>query len=193
MNLRMLKMKLPLRTFVIVVLTPVIAACGHDGCPGDERGRSVPADKRVVDRRPRWSDNSTLREVVGDLCLRQRTDRLVYRKQNDTNVFIGFDDVQGGVVYTMMWTMAGPYGETLEDENMNKGGFDLYPAAPFRETLTLDALLAATDRRQQMKFLSLLDVCRSTRLLTRTCLIHAFATASRDMKALKLHKTCSKH
>ncbi|WAR03889.1 hypothetical protein MAR_010447 [Mya arenaria] len=160
-------MKLPLRTFVIVVLTPVIAACGHDGCPGDERGRSVPADKRVVDRRPRWSDNSTLREVVGDLCLRQRTDRLVYRKQNDTN--------------------------TLEDENMNKGGFDLYPAAPFRETLTLDALLAATDRRQQMKFLSLLDVCRSTRLLTRTCLIHAFATASRDMKALKLHKTCSKH
>ena len=51
-----------------------------------------------------------LTDVVSRVCLRTDTDRLVYRFQNETHIFIGFDVVKDDVVYTMCWKMTGKDG-----------------------------------------------------------------------------------
>jgi hypothetical protein len=42
-------------------------------------------------------------DLIDELCLPRDTSRLFYRIQNESHIFIGFDDVKHGLVYSMSW------------------------------------------------------------------------------------------
>ena len=48
-------------------------------------------------------DSVTLQDLIRKICLPDQFNRLVYRYQNNSHIFIGFDDVEKDTVYTMYW------------------------------------------------------------------------------------------
>ena len=49
------------------------------------------------------NERKTVDEVYSKHCLPKRTDRLVYRYQNDSHVFVGFDNFENKKVTTIFW------------------------------------------------------------------------------------------
>ena len=47
--------------------------------------------------------SKTIDDVINDVCMPKRTDRLVYRYRNDTHVYVGFDVLSECTVYSMTW------------------------------------------------------------------------------------------
>jgi len=65
---------------------------------------------RVSRTRRSYDLSEPMSHVLKTMCLRKATDRLVYRHQNQSMIFIGFDDLVDNVMFTMTWTMQGQFG-----------------------------------------------------------------------------------
>ena len=54
-------------------------------------------------RKQNKNERKTVDDVYSKHCLPKRTDRLVYRYQNDSHVFVGFDNLENKKVTTIFW------------------------------------------------------------------------------------------
>lgn len=80
--------------FVIVYFIILVFVC--DG----KRGRDKIQDE-AKNVRIKYSRN--LDDVIDRLCMPRGSNRLVYRLQNKSDIFVGFDDIKHGLVYSMSW------------------------------------------------------------------------------------------
>ena len=58
-----------------------------------------------VEARKHRRTKTTIEEALPAVRLPRNTDRLVYRYQNDSHIFVGFDNVKRRKVFTMLWKL----------------------------------------------------------------------------------------
>ncbi|KAK3611693.1 hypothetical protein CHS0354_034358 [Potamilus streckersoni] len=85
--------------------------------------------------------------IISDVCMPRDSDRIVYRSKNATNVYVGFDSVEIGIVHFMQWA--------LEGENIlprGKGEYDSVQSVNFRDKITQPHILAAAGKDVERGF-----------------------------------------
>ncbi|XP_045171491.2 uncharacterized protein LOC128545835 [Mercenaria mercenaria] len=131
----------------------------------------------------------SLNDVVHKICLPSGSNILVYRYQNDSHIFIGFDDVKQDRVYSMSWKINEGNPEALTSNSRNR--FKALPASQVRKHVKTEHLLAAADENLQNKFRERITTCSQSRITTRACVIQSFAVLARKMKEVSFGETCN--
>ena len=96
-------------------------------------------------RKQRQNDRKTVDEVYSKHCLPKRTDRLVYRYQNDSHVFVGFDNLEHRKVTTLFWKIK-------EAGHGGKSEVDIYPVFFFLSFATINVSLTYEPRHENTCF-----------------------------------------
>ncbi|XP_060580913.1 uncharacterized protein LOC132737600 [Ruditapes philippinarum] len=127
-------------------------------------------------------------DLIEELCLPSDTSRLFYRIQNESHIFVGFDDVKLGLVYSMSWKISKDNPEKLTGNN--QGGFQVLSAIDVRKQMKLEHLLAAADQKVQDKFRVNISQCSQARIIKKTCVIQSLAGVARKMKEVNIGQNC---
>ena len=67
---------------------------------------SVLCIKCSEQKRNRENEGKTVSEIYTPECLPNDTDRLVYRYQNDSHIFVGFDNLKKRKLFTISWKIS---------------------------------------------------------------------------------------
>lgn len=153
-----------------------------------DKKRDKSRDSRVSKKYKKADASKKINDVLHEICLPSKSDRLVYRYKNESHIFIGFDDIQNSTVYSMLWEIGKGNSEVLSSDNHN--GFKKIPALDVRKYVTKEDLLAAADQKLQDLFLDNLVMCGQSRITPLACVIQSFAVLARKMGEVTFGKPC---
>ncbi|XP_060580895.1 uncharacterized protein LOC132737594 [Ruditapes philippinarum] len=133
-------------------------------------------------------NSMSLQELIKKICLPPQFNRLVYRYQNNSYIFIGFDDVEKETVYSMTWKINKFNQEALVGINRNR--FTVHPAAEIRKEVKYNHLLAAANKNIQDKFQENISMCGQSKITSKACIIQSFSVLARKMKEVTFGEKC---
>ncbi|KAL3856288.1 hypothetical protein ACJMK2_011062 [Sinanodonta woodiana] len=122
--------------------------------------------------------------IISDVCMPRDTDRIVYRSKNATNVYVGFDYVESGIVHFMQWALQG--------ENIlprGKAEYDSVKSVNFRDKISEPHILAAAGKDVERGFKQKMVSCgRAPCSIDK--LMHVLAEYSLQMKEISFKPGC---
>lgn len=148
---------------------------------------SVLCIKCSEQKRNRENEGKTVSEIYTPECLPSDTDRLVYRYQNDSHIFVGFDNLKKRKLFTISWKISENNKEILE-KSQTKTYLGI-ESEEFRSLTSVCSILAATNSKHQRAFVKRVKDCQQS-VLTMNCLIESFAWSARKMEMVPYKCRC---